>query len=480
LVAEAGVGTIAAGVAKAYADVIQISGHDGGTGASPLSSIKNAGSPWELGLAETQQVLRLNNLRDRVKLRTDGGLKTGRDIVLAAILGAEEFNFGTAALIAIGCKYVRQCHLDTCPVGIATQREELRERFSGSPEDVIEYFNGVAEDVRRWLAELGYESVDQIIGRTDLLRQRRLDDHEKAKTVDLFRLLADPAAPDAPRRRTWERNVTPEPSMNDSLLEDCRPAIEEGVELELTYDIHNVDRTVGARVAGAIAKEHGNVGLPDGSIELAFHGSAGQSFGAFNIGGMNLTLHGEANDYLGKGMAGGKIVLKPRAGSPERAEDVVVGNTVLYGATGGQVFIKGSAGERFGVRNSGCRAVVEGVGDHCCEYMTQGTVVVLGRTGKNFGAGMTGGLAFVYDPDGSFVGKYNSEFVKVERAGGADDVEQLERLVRRHADATGSRKAAHLLEHWEEALQDFWMVTPWEVLKLREREDSDGEDELSA
>jgi glutamate synthase (NADPH/NADH) large chain/glutamate synthase (ferredoxin) len=484
LVAEAGVGTIAAGVAKAYADVIQISGHDGGTGASPLSSIKNAGSPWELGLAETQQVLRLNNLRDRVKLRTDGGLKTGRDIVLAAILGAEEYNFGTAALIAIGCKYVRQCHLDTCPVGIATQREELRERFSGSPEDVIEYFNGVAEDVRRWLAELGYRSVEEIVGRTDLLRQRRIDDHPKAHTVDLFRLLADPAAPDAPRRRTWERNVTPDPSMNDRLIDDCRPAIDEEEELTLSYDISNVDRTVGARVAGAIAKKHGNEGLAEGTLELTFEGSAGQSFGAFNIGGMSLTLLGEANDYLGKGMAGGRIVLKPRAGSPERAEDVVVGNTVLYGATGGEVFIKGSAGERFGVRNSGCQTVVEGVGDHCCEYMTQGTVVVLGRTGKNFGAGMTGGLAFVYDPDGSFVGKYNSEFVRVERADGAEEVEQLERLVREHARETGSRTAKNLLNRWDEASSDFWMVTPWEILKLRER-DQEAEaraedDEISA
>ncbi|MFW5966158.1 MAG: glutamate synthase large subunit [Persicimonas sp.] len=474
LVAEAGVGTIAAGVAKAYADVIQISGHDGGTGASPLSSIKNAGSPWELGLSETQQVLKQNSLRERVKLRTDGGLKTGTDIVKAAMLGAEEFNFGTAALIAIGCKYVRQCHLDTCPVGIATQKEELRARFKGSPEQVIDYFNGVARDVRQVLAALGYRSVDEVVGRVGALRQKAVEDHPKANLVDLSRLLADPA-PDSPGRRTRERNVRPGRSLNDELVDELRPAVEADTSAQETYAIRNVDRTVGARLSGVIAGRWGNDGLPSATLQLTFEGSAGQSFGAFNIGGLNLRLVGEANDYVGKGMAGGEIVVRPPRDVPARPEDVLVGNTVLYGATGGEAFIAGAAGERFAVRNSGCRAVVEGVGDHGCEYMTQGEVVVLGRTGKNFGAGMTGGIAYVYDPRAAFVGKFNGDFVAVERLDEASS-RAVRTLVERHLELTDSPRAADILADWQTARGHFWRIVPHETARRRDdREEASAE-----
>jgi glutamate synthase (NADPH/NADH) large chain/glutamate synthase (ferredoxin) len=476
LVAEAGVGTIAAGVAKAYADVIQISGHDGGTGASPLSSIKNAGSPWELGLAETQQVLRINGLRERVKLRTDGGLKTGVDIVKAAMIGAEEFNFGTAALIAIGCKYVRQCHMDTCPVGIATQREELRERFKGSPEQVIDYFNGVADDVRHVLAALGFTSLDELIGRTDLLRQASVDDHPKANLVDLSRLLADPA-PEAPRRRLWERSLRPARSLNDEIVDDFDEAAKSGDEVDKTYSIQNVDRTVGARLAGRIARYHGNAGLPEGTIDLTFEGSAGQSFAAFNIGGMRLRLIGEANDYVGKGFGGGEVIVRPADDAPGRPEDVIVGNTCLYGATGGHAFIRGSAGERFAVRNSGCDAVVEGVGDHCCEYMTQGSVVVLGHTGKNFGAGMTGGTAYVYDPKAEFIGKYNSDFVDIARVS-EDRCGEVKRLIERHALQTDSPLAGDILANWDENRGQFWAIIPHETTRLEDLAE-EGEDLVS-
>ncbi len=473
LVAESGVGTIAAGVAKAYADVIQISGHDGGTGASPLSSIKNAGGPWELGLAEAQQVLRLNGLRERVKLRTDGGLKTGNDIVKAAMLGAEEYNFGTAALIAIGCKYVRQCHLDTCPVGIATQREELRERFKGSPEQVIDYFNGVAEDVRHVLAALGFRTLDEVIGRTELLRQTSVDDHPKANLLDLSRLLLDPA-PDAPRRRVWERNVRPNESLNDQILADVGEAARNGEAIQKSYRIRNVDRTVGARLAGHIAKYHRNQGLPEGTIELTFTGAAGQSFGAFNINGVRLRLIGEANDYVGKGLGGGELIVRPPDDAPGRSTDVIVGNTVLYGATGGKAFLRGSAGERFAVRNSGAETVIEGVGDHCCEYMTQGTVVVLGPTGKNFGAGMTGGYAFVYDPNATFVGKFNSDFVDVGRMDDFD-AQAVRALVEAHAQHTDSPAATDILADWDQARGHFWKVIPHESVRLEDLE-QEGED----
>jgi glutamate synthase domain-containing protein 3 len=461
-VSEAGVGTIAAGVAKGYADVVLISGHDGGTGASPISSIKNAGAPWELGLAETQQVLVMNDLRGRVTLRADGGMKTGRDVVVAALLGAEEFGFGTASVVAIGCVMARQCHLNTCPVGIATQRDDLRAKFEGAPEMAMHFFTHVAQDVREILAGLGYRSLDEIVGRTDLLAPAARGEHPKAATLDLTRILAAPDPQGArPRRRVQERNDRPGEPFDARLLADARPALEHGTPLRLTYSIRNIHRTVGAGLAGEIARRYGDAGLPAGTIEVRFHGSAGQSFGAFCVAGMRLVLEGEANDYVGKGMGGGEIVIRPAADAPFAShENVIVGNTVLYGATGGALFAGGRAGERFAVRNSGATAVVEGVGDHGCEYMTAGCVVVLGETGRNFGAGMTNGVAFVLDETGRFPRRYNPELVRIAAVEAAEDADRLRRLVVRHGEATGSRRAADVLARWDELLPRFWKVIP--------------------
>ena len=408
LVSERGVGTVAAGVAKAHADYILISGHDGGTGASPLSSIKSVGSPWELGLAEAQQVLRLNGLRGRVRLRTDGGLKTGRDVVMAAMLGADEFGFGTAALIAIGCDMARQCHLDTCPTGIATQREDLRERFTGKPEHVANFLLALAEEVREVLAELGMRSLDEVIGRADLLTAcSRLGDGEMdASRTNLpqFDLAALTVGDEdeTPRRHTPTANhrSNGEPLPAESLLDEAASLLARGHGVLLHQIIHNRDRAVGASLAGEIARRWGDGGLPSGSITHHYAGSAGQSFGAFCVPGMRLILAGDANDYVAKSMTGGEIVVMPPTHHRYLAhEQVIMGNTVLYGATGGILLANGRAGERFAVRNSGAIAVVEGVGDHGCEYMTGGVVVVLGRTGRNFGAGMSGGVAYVFDDE---------------------------------------------------------------------------------
>jgi glutamate synthase (ferredoxin) len=462
LVSEAGVGTIAAGVAKGYADVVLISGHDGGTGASPASSIKNAGVPWELGLSETQQVLVMNDLRGRVTLRVDGGMKTGRDVVVGALLGAEEFGFGTASVVAIGCVMARQCHLNTCPVGIATQREDLRAKFAGKPEMAVHFFTHVAQEVRELLAGLGYRTLDEVVGRTDLLVAAAGRGTGKAARLDLSRLLA-PADPEGqrPRRRVQERNDRPDRAFDEQLLADARPALEQGIPVRLTYPIRNTHRTVGARLAGEIARRHGDAGLPAGTIEIRFQGSAGQSFGAFCVPGMRLCLEGEANDYVGKGMGGGEIVIRPPAGARFAShENAVIGNTVLYGATGGALFAAGRAGERFAVRNSGATAVVEGVGDHGCEYMTAGCVVVLGESGRNFGAGMTNGTAFVYDETGEFPKRYNPELVRIARVEAAEDAARLRELLVRHREATGSRRAADLLTAWERALARFWRVIP--------------------
>ncbi|MGH7268763.1 MAG: glutamate synthase large subunit [Candidatus Rokuibacteriota bacterium] len=462
LVSEAGVGTIAAGVAKGYADVVLISGHDGGTGASPISSIKNAGAPWELGLAETQQVLVMNDLRGRVTLRADGGMKTGRDVVVAALLGAEEFGFGTASVVAIGCVMARQCHLNTCPVGIATQRDDLRAKFEGAPEMAMHFFTHVAQDVREILAGLGYRSLDEVIGRTDLLTPAPRGGHPKAASLDLTRILT-PADPEGtrPRRRVQGRNDRPGEPFDARLSADARPALERGTPVRLSYSIRNIHRTVGARLAGEIARRYGDAGLPEGTIEARFHGSAGQSFGAFCVAGMRLVLEGEANDYVGKGMGGGEIVIRPSADAPFASHDnVIVGNTVLYGATGGAFFAAGRAGERFAVRNSGATAVVEGVGDHGCEYMTAGCVVVLGETGRNFGAGMTNGVAFVLDETGQFPKRYNPELVRIAAVEPGEDQDRLRRLVARHGETTGSRRAADVLARWDEALPRFWKVIP--------------------
>ncbi|PTQ52294.1 MAG: Glutamate synthase [NADPH] large chain [Hydrogenibacillus schlegelii] len=473
LVAETGVGIIAAGVAKGYADIVVISGHSGGTGSSPLSSIKHAGLPWELGLVETQRMLVANGLRSRVTVRVDGGLKTGRDVVIAALLGADEYSFGTSAMVAEGCQMARVCHTNTCPVGIATQQERLRQKFPGTPEHVITYFLNVAQEVREILAKLGYRSLDEVIGRSDLLVQRptglpRID------RIDLGALLVPAASlagdATAVMRRTQLSNpLPPEDALGRRIAEELRDAIEEARPVQRIYEIRNTDRTVGATVAWEIARRYGDRGLPPGSVRLEFRGVAGQSFGAFCVSGMSLKLVGRANDYVGKGMAGGEIVICPEPGAPTAPErNVIVGNTVLYGATGGALFCAGAAGERFAVRNSGAVAVVEGVGDHGCEYMTGGTVVVLGRVGRNFGAGMTNGKAFVYDPEGLLSTRYHQPSVRIERlpgtAGGKDGkegiVEELRALIVVHAERTGSPRAKELLNRWDEVLPHFWRVIP--------------------
>ena len=462
LVAEAGVGTVAAGVAKAHADIILISGHDGGTGASPLSSVKNAGSAWELGIAEAQQVLVMNGLRNRVTLRTDGGLRSGLDIIHATILGAEEYNFGTIALIAAGCVYVRQCHLNTCPVGVATQDERLRGKFKGKPEHVINFFNGVAQEVREILAQLGVRSINELVGRTEFLKQRRVPEHPKANTLDLSRLLANIApTDDSARHNTRNRNdaayVGP---IDDVILQDAKDAIVDQRPISLSYRVNNMRRSVASKVSGEIGYQWGNAGLPEGTLELKFQGSAGQSLGAFLSAGIRIQLEGEANDYVGKGMSGGEIAIRPPAKRAFKAcENSIIGNTVLYGATGGMLFAAGRAGERFAVRNSGAVGVVEGVGDHCCEYMTNGTVVVLGQTGKNFGAGMTGGLAFVLDLEEKFPALYNPALVTLERLT-PEDVIIVQQLIYKHLESTESDLAREILAEWPKFEQKFWKVQP--------------------
>ncbi|MDP3723187.1 MAG: glutamate synthase large subunit [Candidatus Omnitrophota bacterium] len=460
LVAEAGVGTIAAGVAKGHADTVLISGHDGGTGASPLSSIKNAGLPWELGLAETQQTLRLNGLREKVVLRADGGMKTGRDILLAAVFGAEEYGFGTAAVVATGCVMTRQCHLNTCPVGVATQDPKLRAKFTGTPEMVVHYMRFIAQELRGYLAALGARRLDEVIGRTDLLTRRRLELHEKAATVNLDFLLTTVDA--GPRVHTVPRNdwASDRPLDND-IIRDAQAALEGRGKVTLTYPIRNIHRAVGARVAGEIAKRYGDNGLPAATVDVTFRGVAGQSFGAFCIAGMRLTLIGEANDYVGKGMAGGELIIRP----PEEApfvwhKNVILGNTCLYGATGGVLYAAGRGGERFGVRNSGAMAVIEGLGDHGCEYMTGGIVVILGETGRNFGAGMTGGRAYVLDEARVFERRVNLELVELMRLEGSEEIENVRTLLERHFVATKSPRALEILTTWDDVQGLFWMVVP--------------------
>ncbi len=459
LVAEAGVGTIAAGVAKAYADTVLISGHDGGTGASPLSSIKNAGLPWELGLSETQQTLRLNGLRERILVRADGGMKTGRDVLLAAVFGAEEYGFGTAAVVATGCVMTRQCHLNTCPVGVATQDPKLRARFTGTPEMVVNYFVFIAQELREWLAALGVRRLDELIGRTELLVRRDIPLHEKAATVTLDYLTA--SVDTGPRFHTVARNDEHDQPLDDAMMKDAASALEGKGKAKLSYAIRNIHRTVGARVAGAIAKRYGDKGLPPGTIDITLQGVAGQSFGAFCIAGMRLTLIGEANDYVGKSMVGGELIIRP----PDEStfawhKNVIIGNTCLYGATGGVLYAAGRAGERFGVRNSGGFAVVEGLGDHGCEYMTGGIMLVLGETGRNFGAGMTGGRAYVLDRERVFEKRVNLELVELHLLEGSEDISNVRTLLERHFIATKSNLALDVLTNWDDTQEFFWMVVP--------------------
>lgn len=472
LVAEAGVGTVAVGVAKAHADLITISGDSGGTGASPLSSIKHAGIPWELGLAEAQQTLLLNGLRGRVRLQTDGQFKTGRDVVIAALLGAEEFGFATAPLIVEGCVMMRKCHLNTCPVGIATQDPVLREKFAGRPEHIVNYFFFVAEEIRELMAQLGFRRMDEMIGRADLLRQSTPQQDLKKRTIDLSALLhiPEPASvtSDDSRARHMVRaqNHGLTDAMDHRLIELAQPALEYGDRVAAILPIRNVNRAVGAMLSGEIARRFGHAGLPEGSISLRFTGSAGQSFGAFAARGLTLELYGEANDYVGKGLSGGRIIIRPPKGAKFLpSETVIIGNTALYGATCGEALFCGVAGERFAVRNSGATAVVEGVGDHACEYMTGGTVVVLGRTGRNFAAGMSGGVAFVLDASGDFAARCNRALVELATVTEKADAILLKQLIERHARFTGSARARQLLGRWDESLRDFVRVIPTEYLR---------------
>ena len=470
LVSSEGVGTIAAGVAKAYADTIQISGPDGGTGASPLSSVKYTGSPWELGLAETQQILVMNGLRGRVTLAVDGGLHTGRDVVMAALLGADRFGFGTTALIAIGCKMARQCHSNTCPVGIATQAEDLRKKYFGTPEMLISFLTHVAEEVRSILAELGYERLEDLMGHADLLRQIPAVEGHRWSGVDLSKLIALQTG--EPRHCVQDRNDRPGTTLDDHILERHGSTLEDGTPFRGSYGIENTDRTIGGRISVRIAGIHGDAGLPDGTLDLNFSGSAGQSFGAWLTNGVHLRLVGEANDYVAKGMGGGEIAIGlPPGAEFQGTETTLVGNTVLYGATGGYLFIAGRAGERFAVRNSGGVAVVEGVGEHGCEYMTEGVVVVLGTAGRNFGAGMSGGLSFVLDLLGDFPTRVNREFVTLERTSEAEEIDLLETLIKRHQEETGSLLAREILSDWPAGVKNFWTVAPNSVAMEEGRAD---------
>jgi len=488
LVSEVGVGTVAAGVAKCRADHITISGYEGGTGASPLTSLTHAGSPWEIGLAETQQTLVLNGLRGRVAVQVDGGFRTGRDVAIGALLGADEFGFATAPLIASGCIMMRKCHLNTCPVGVATQDPILRKRFTGQPEHVINYFFFVAEELRMIMSELGFRTVAEMVGRVDKLDMKKAIGHWKARGVDLSRILYSVTPkPGVAIHHREKQNHGLESALDHELIAAARPSIENGQPVRLERSVRNVDRTIGAMLSGEVARRHGHAGLPEDTISVKFIGTAGQSFGAFLARGVSIELTGDANDYVGKGLSGGRIVVKPPKGlSRDPAENIIVGNTVLYGAVAGEAYFHGVAGERFAVRNSGAIAVVEGTGDHGCEYMTGGVVVVLGTTGRNFAAGMSGGVAYVYDEDGSFEQRCNPSMVKLEKiapcenidhsdlpkqrsvsvadAGMGDflrfDAERLKILVERHLLHTGSARAKAILDNWDAQLCKFIKVMP--------------------
>jgi glutamate synthase (ferredoxin) len=486
LVSAVGVGTIAAGVSKGHADVILISGHDGGTGASPQTSIKHAGLPWELGLSETHQTLVLNDLRSRVSLETDGQIKTGRDIAIAALLGGEEFGFGTSALITLGCIMMRVCHLDTCPVGIATQNPDLREKFTGDPEYVINFMKFVAQDMREYMAELGFRTVDEMIGRVDKLKPAQTD-HWKAKHLDLTPILHRPEAAEKVGTRCMiSQNHGLENSVDIQMLLDiCDPAISEGEKVRATLPITNTNRVVGTVLGSEITRKYGSDGLPDDTVRLKFNGSAGQSFGAFVTKGITLELEGDANDYFGKGLSGGKLILYPPKDSRfDPAENIIVGNVSFYGATSGEAYIRGKAGERFCVRNSGLRAVVESVGDHACEYMTGGRVVVLGETGRNFAAGMSGGVAYVLDNgDRPFREHCNTEGVLLEKLEDAREIDMVQGMIRSHADYTDSNRAWKILAKWDEMISKFIKVLPKSYKKMQQSIDEakqNGHDEEEA
>jgi glutamate synthase (ferredoxin) len=471
LVSEVGVGTIAAGVAKAHADVVLISGYDGGTGASPVSSIKHAGLPWELGLAETHQTLVLNNLRDRIVVETDGQLKTGRDVVIAALLGAEEFGFATGPLVTLGCIMMRVCHLDTCPVGVATQNPELRKKFNGDPQSVVNFMHFIAQEMRELMAQLGFRSIDEMVGRSDRLQMRRAVEHWKAKGLDFSGILyrPDPEDENGQGCKTRQDHGLEKTLDQRILLELCKPALESGQPVKAELPIRNVNRVVGTILGSEITRRFGAQGLPQDTIQLHFKGSAGQSFGAFIPNGLTLALEGDSNDYVGKGLSGGRIIVHPPRGSTFASEEnVIIGNVAFYGATSGEAYISGKAGERFCVRNSGMHAVVEGVGDHGCEYMTGGRVVVLGVTGRNFAAGMSGGIAYIYDEKGQFEHNCNQEMVTLQQLGDPDEIEQVRAMIQHHADATCSHLARSILSNWNAALPKFVRVIPKDYERMLE------------
>ena len=475
LVSEVGVGTVAAGVAKGHADMILISGGDGGTGAAPLSSVRHVGLPWELGLAETQQTLVLNGLRSRVRLQTDGQLKTGRDVVIAALLGAEEFGFATSALVVLGCVMMRCCHKNTCPVGIATQDPDLRKHFMGRPEYVVNFLTMVAREAREYMAQLGIRRVDDLVGRADLLQMNEAITFWKARHLDFSRIFHRVDAPPEEMRCTGSQDHELETSLDNQILPLVEKAIETGTPATVDLPIRNVHRATGTIVSGRIARLHGGKGLPDDTITLRFRGSAGQSFAAFCSRGMTFLLEGEANDYVGKGLSGAKLVVKPALGSDfEPSENIIVGNVALYGATAGEVYICGRAGERFAIRNSGAHAVVEGIGDHGCEYMTGGRVVILGLTGVNFAAGMSGGIAYVFDETGLFDDRCNLDMVDLELVTETGDQRELRHMIEQHLRHTGSRRAQSILDDWEASLAHFVKVFPTDykrALGMLSRED---------
>jgi glutamate synthase (NADPH/NADH) large chain len=500
LVSEVGVGTVAAGVAKARADHITISGYDGGTGASPLTSLKHAGSPWEMGLAETHQTLVLNGLRSRVALQVDGGLRTGRDVIIGALLGADEFGFSTAPLIAAGCIMMRKCHLNTCPVGVATQDPVLRKRFKGTPEHVINFFFYVAEEVRELLAEMGFTHLDQIVGNTDLLEKRALISHWKARGLDFSRMFFRPDAPAEATHWTERQKHPIDDVLDRRLVEQAKPALEARQPVRIETEIRNVDRSVGAMLSGEVARRFRHKGLREDTISVKLTGTAGQSFGAFLARGISFELVGDGNDYVGKGLSGGRIVVRPAEEAKIVAEDsIIVGNTVLYGAIEGECYFRGVAGERFAVRNSGAVAVVEGVGDHGCEYMTGGVVVVIGKTGRNFAAGMSGGVAYVLDEEGDFAMRCNMAMIELEPVPEEDDLmekllhhggdidhkgrvdvsgdmtshdeERLYQLIANHVHYTGSTRGREILDHWPDYRPKFRKVMPVEYRRaLQEME----------
>jgi glutamate synthase (NADPH) large chain len=469
LVAEVGVGTVAAGVSKAKADVVLISGHDGGTGASPLTSLKHAGGPWELGLAEAQQTLMLNGLRDRIVVQADGQMKTGRDVVVAALLGAEEFGFATAPLVVSGCVMMRVCHLDTCPVGVATQNPVLRERFSGKPEFVVNFFEFIAEEVRELMAQLGFRTIEEMVGHSEILNTKQAIEHWKAKGLDISPILA---VSQNPYQQTMYNSVAQDHglsgALDNELMARAAKSIETGEKIRFSSPIMNVNRTVGTMLGNAVTRRWAGAGLPDDTISIDFKGSAGQSFGAFVPKGITLRLAGDANDYVGKGLSGGRIVVRPDSATSFAAEDnVIAGNVIGYGATSGEIYLRGMVGERFCVRNSGATAVVEGVGDHGCEYMTGGRVVVLGPTGRNFAAGMSGGVAYVYDPQSVFGAKVNYELVELESLS-STDLEELRAILTMHVTETDSAVATKVLAGWATESANFRKVMPRDYKRVRE------------